>query len=97
VSLPDRTEITEPPAGHDGQHGRAFLTIGCFVVFLALVNPLFLASIFRARTAGLIAMNVILSGLLIVLGGALILVGRSRIARERKDVPGQERHSHSRQ
>lgn len=77
--------------------GRTILNIGCFVVFLGLVNPLLWASIFRAMNAEIIAMNAMFSGLIAVFGVTLVLVGRSRIARDARDAFGPEGHSHDRQ
>jgi hypothetical protein len=73
--------------------GRTILTIGWFIVFLGLVNPLFWASIFQGKGTQIVVMNTVFSGLLIVLGLALIRAGRSHMSRKPRDDAGQESHS----
>jgi hypothetical protein len=96
VDIPGRARITEHPVGHNGRKGRAIPTIGCLMVFLGLVNPLFWASIIRGMNAEIILMNAIFSGLIILFGVTLILIGRSRITRDLRDDSGQESYSHDR-
>lgn len=81
VSVSDQTKISEPRAGKDRRNGSAYLNLGRFMVFLAVVNPPFWASIVRGLTRDVVLACAVFSGLMIVFGLALILVGRSRIAR----------------
>ena len=94
MSPPDRTTGTRDPAGSDGQHGRAFLNLGRFMILLGLVNPPFWGSIIRGINKGTFVACAMFSGLMIAFGAMLMLVGRHRIAREPKGVPGQENDSH---
>jgi len=96
VDLPGRARIAEHPVGGNGQTGPAILKIGCFMVLLGLVNPLFWASIIRGMNAEIILMNTVFSGLIILFGVTLVLIGRSRTTRDIKDASAQESHLHDR-
>jgi hypothetical protein len=86
----DRIRTTEDPVGSNGHKGRILLTIGYFVVFLGLVNPLCWVSIFRGKPMKILVMNTVFSGLLIMFGVMLIWIGRSCVARNLTNHAEQE-------